>query len=66
MRMSSAQRVLYDQLNTYYCDEGISAYIYFCSSQSPRSPYGPLALNPFSRALEEEASKNFINELQQA
>lgn len=63
--MSSLQLILYDQLNIQYCYDDVSAYLFLCSSQKPISPYGPLTLNRFSLAIEEQASKKFISELQQ-
>ncbi len=58
------QLILYDQLGIHYCYDDVSQYLFLLSSQNPISPYGPLHLNPFSKKIEHEASKNLIIELE--
>jgi hypothetical protein len=61
-----AQRIIYDQLNEYYCYDDVDQYLFLHSSKSPQSPYGPLTLNPHSQQIEHDASIQFIHELTQS
>lgn len=58
------QLILYNQLNNQYLFEEADSYLFLLSQQKPQSPYWPLTLNPISKSLEIECSKNFITQIQ--